>query len=246
MAIATPGQRPLAGVRVAAAQDGRHELARVAVEDQQRVVHVLAEGAVVGGALLLAVDRVIRPVEVEEEALRDAVAAPLRGVDGEERHGQAVAGLAVGGVLQPRHGRLAGQVGAGLRQAAADQLEQRIGPQGVGVQLVLVAAGDLEDALTHQRLQRVRDRTAPPVRDAGRQRGAEAQGGVRLREPGQPAVRGQPAPVEGRLERQPGGGEGKGPCGRIPHGGAPPFGLVSVSNSTITDGAPSLSNRARA
>ncbi len=47
-------------------------------------------------------------------------------------------------VLQPRHGRLARQIGPGLGQPAADQLEERVRAQGVGIILILIAAGDLE------------------------------------------------------------------------------------------------------
>ena len=37
-----------------------------------------------------------------------------------------------------------------LREATADQLEQRIDAQGVGIVLILIAARDLEDPLADQ------------------------------------------------------------------------------------------------
>jgi hypothetical protein len=42
---------------------------------------------------------------------------------------------------------LASQVGVALRQAPADQLQQRVAAQGVGVVLILVDGDDLRDAL---------------------------------------------------------------------------------------------------
>ena len=62
---------------VAVPQDGREQLARPAVEDEERMVHVLAVVAVVVAAFLLSVGRIVRRVEVQEHALRGAVFAPL-------------------------------------------------------------------------------------------------------------------------------------------------------------------------
>ena len=65
----------------AGAQDGGDELPGVAVEDQQRVVHVLAVVAVVGAAFLLPVRRVVGAVQVEHDvrpARRRAPAPPDR------------------------------------------------------------------------------------------------------------------------------------------------------------------------
>ena len=116
-------------VGVARAQDGGDELVGVAVEDQQRVVHVLAVVAVVGGPLLLAVGRVVGPVQVEQDPRGRPAPLPLPEVDRAQGHGQAVAGRRPHRVLQAREGRLAGQVGPRLRQPAADQLEQRVAAQ---------------------------------------------------------------------------------------------------------------------
>ena len=236
-----PGDRhhAAAAAGVARAQDRRDELAGVAAEDEQREVHVLAEEAVVGRPLLPAVGRVVGPVEVEHDPLGDAVAPPLAQVDRAQRQGQPVAGAPVDGVLQARERRLAGQVRPALGQAAAGELEQRVGPQGVGVVLVGVAAGDLEDPLPPQRLQPVPHRAAPPVGDLGRQSGAQTARGLGLGQPGQAAVGGEAAAEEVDLQRQRGGaGEAERGCGRLGHGGAPPgLGLVGHPYP-YQDGAP--------
>ena len=139
-------------------------------------------------------------------------------VDAPECAGQPVAGAGVDRILQPREGRLAGQVGSTLRSAAADPLEQRITAQRVGVILVFVAAADLEDSLAHQRHQRVLDGPAPPVRDRAGQRGAQSQGGIRLSDPGQATIRGQATGVKRNVLRS-GGKQSRRtlPCAKLGH-----------------------------
>jgi hypothetical protein len=53
----------------AGAEDRGDEVAGVAIEDKQRLVHVLAIVAVVADRFLLPMRRVIRPIEVQHEAL---------------------------------------------------------------------------------------------------------------------------------------------------------------------------------
>ncbi len=210
-------------------QHGRDELVRLAVEDEQRVVHVLAVVPVVGAAFLLPVGRIIRAVEVEHDVGGHAVPLPLAQVDLPQGQGQAVAALAIDGVLQARQRRLAGQVGPGLGQAATDQLQQRVGAQGVGVVLVLVAAGDLEDALADQCRQGVAHRAAPPLGNHRGEGGAQPDGQLRLLQPRQPAVGGQPPGVELDLQRQRGRTEKAiDGCGRLRHAGASWVGIGSA------------------
>jgi hypothetical protein len=104
------------------------------------VVHVLAVVAVVGRPLLIAVRGIIGAVEVEHQPVGSAVPLSLAQVGLDEGFGEAIAAVSVHRVFQAREGRLAGQiVGIGLRQTPAQQLEQRVAAQGVGVVLVFVA-----------------------------------------------------------------------------------------------------------
>lgn len=71
----------MAGVDGAGPQHGRHELVRLAIEDQQRVVHVLTVVAVVRTPLLITVSRIVRPIEVEHQMGRHACLLPRPQVD---------------------------------------------------------------------------------------------------------------------------------------------------------------------
>src|SRR5215212_3689617 len=109
---------------------------------------MLAVAAVVGTPFLLPMGRIVRTVDVQDDAERDAVA--LVQVDLAQGQGQPVTGAAVDGILQARQGWLIGQIAPGFRQVAADQLQERVGAQEVCIVLVLIPAGDLEDALADQ------------------------------------------------------------------------------------------------
>ncbi len=77
--------------------------------------------------------------------------------------------------------------------------------QRVCVVLVVVATGDLEDALAHQRLHRMLDRSPPPVLYLAGQGSTQPQSGVGLGNPGQTTIRGQATGVKGhelRLDRK--------------------------------------------
>jgi hypothetical protein len=186
-------------VHVTGPQHGGDELVGFAVEHEQGEVHVLRVVAVVGHPLLVAMRRIIRPVQVQHHVRRRAVAPPLPDVQLDEHLSEAFDGVSIDRVLQPREGRLAGQVRSALGQAAAHQLQQWVGPQRVGIVLVGIAAGDLEDALADQRPQAMAHRAAPPLRDAGGQRVAQPERPVGLGQPDQPAITRQAA----RIKRHP-------------------------------------------
>ena len=116
---------------------------------------VLLVVAVVVGTFLLAVSRVVCGVKVQKDTRRRSVFAPLPEVELAQRFGHTQAGSGVGCILKTRDSRLACQVRVRLRQPPADQLQQRITPQGIRVVLVLVAARYLQDSLPDQRLQRM-------------------------------------------------------------------------------------------
>ena len=74
------------------------------------------------------------------------------------------------GVLQAREGRLRGQIGPGLRQVSAGELERRISAQRAEVVAVLIAARDGEDAGADHVCDRVRHAAwIAPIRDEARQ-----------------------------------------------------------------------------
>jgi hypothetical protein len=161
----------------------------------------------VGDAFLLAVGGIIRAIDVKDDVLREAVALPLLEVEFYQRQSQAVAGFGVNCILETGEGRLARQMRL-ARQATAHQLQERIGAQGVGIVLVFVATGNLEDALADQGLKGVADRTTAPLRDLRGQRSTEAEGGVSLPKPAQAPITGELRTVEPGLEG--GGRQGKG------------------------------------
>ena len=103
----------------AGTQDGGDDLSCLAVADAQRVVHVLAGGAVIPTPLLRAVRGVVGAVQVEHDARRHAVPLALAQIDLAQRLGQPVAVPRRERALQAREGRLAGQVGVRVGQPAA-------------------------------------------------------------------------------------------------------------------------------
>ena len=195
---AEDGQRPHARRGPCRAQHGRDELARVPIEDQQRVVHVLAVVAVVGPPLLLPMGRIVRAVQIQQDVGGHARLLPLAQVDLPQRLGQPVAVPSGEAVLQAGEGGLAGQVGIALRQPATDQLQQRIAPQGVGVVLVGVAGGNLVQPLPQD----------SPAASAGLGGAAQARRGQRL---AQAQSRYRPPPPSTSRRRWSGGHRGNRP-----------------------------------
>lgn len=200
----------------AGTQDGRDELAGVTVEDEQGMVHVLPVETVVGDAFLLTVGRIVGAVQIEDDALRDAVALPFLQVELDQRDRQAVAGLEVDGVLQARERRLAGEV-AVSRQATTDQLQEWVGAQRRGVVLILIATGDLHDPLADQRLQRVAAGAVTPLRKVYRQQCAETECTISFGKPAETTIGGELGVIEGDVEA--GGGQPEG--NRLRHGTSP-------------------------
>jgi hypothetical protein len=116
---------------------------------------------------------------------------------------------------------LTGQ-GTIVRQATAGQLEEGIMPQGVGIVLVLIAAGKLEDPLADEGLEGVRHRTGAPVGDLGGQGSAQPEGRIGFSEPGKTAITGQVAGIEASLDRERSRtGKAEGRRGRLGHEASP-------------------------
>ncbi len=180
---------------------------------------MLAIEPVVADTFLLPMRRVIGAIQIQQDTGRRSLAAALANVAVSQDGGERFGGLAVDGVLQAREGRLAGKVGAAFGQAPADQLEQGVGAERLGVVLVSVAAGDLVDALADKVDERMADATRrPPIGDAAGAGGTQVEGGISLRPPGQAAIAGQPARIKGCIERPADRrGEAQGWVGRLRH-----------------------------
>jgi len=191
-------------------------LVGVTVEHEQGVVHMLAIVAVVGRPLLFPVRGVVGAVDVQDDVCGTAVALTRAQGHAEQGVGQSPAGVAPHRILEARQRRLAGEVLVALGSPAADEFEQGVGAERVGVVLILVAAGDAEDPLAGQRLDRMVDVGAPPLRDAGGQGAANADRFLGFGEPGQPPIRGQATTIEGGFQGESGGGgERIDGCGRL-------------------------------
>ena len=83
-------------------------MAGVAIEGQQRMVHMLPIVAVVAHAFLLPMGRIIRAVEVQDNPARGARAAAFPDVQLDQRGRELFDPVAVDRILQPGEGRLTG------------------------------------------------------------------------------------------------------------------------------------------
>jgi hypothetical protein len=84
----------------ARAQDRGDQLPGVRVEDEERMVHLLAVVAVVSRPLLLAVRRVVGAIEIEHQPAGSTVPLPLAHIDFHEGFGKLIAGVPIHRVLQ--------------------------------------------------------------------------------------------------------------------------------------------------
>ena len=72
--------------------------------------------------------------------------------------------------------------------------------QGIGVVLIRIATGDLEDALADEGLQRMLAGAPAPLRHKARDEGTQAEGGVRFSQPGQATIGREATAVEGGVQ----------------------------------------------
>jgi hypothetical protein len=79
---------------------------------------------------------------------------------------------------------------APVSKRSTNQLEQRISAEGVGVVLVLVAAGYLKDVLLDERYERVAHLSSAPLRHLLRYLFAQAKFGIYSGDLGEPTVEG--------------------------------------------------------
>src|SRR5579884_1360925 len=114
--------------------------------------------------------------------------------------------------------------------AAAHQLQEGIAAERLRIVLVLVATGDLEDPLPHQRLDGMGHRSMAPLRDVRSQGGTQTKGGIGFREPDQAAITGQLGTIEARVKA--GGREVEG--NRLRHGTSPGEALLTLQPTPRT------------
>jgi predicted Zn-dependent protease len=74
--------------------------------------------------------------------------------------------------------------------------------QGIGVVLILIATGDLEDALADERFQGMLAGAFAPLGNEGGDEGAQAERMICLGQPGQAAIGRKAAAIEGSLHGQ--------------------------------------------
>src|SRR5829696_3237645 len=195
-------------------QKRRDEVPAFSVEDDQRMVDVLPIVAVVVTVFLFSVDGICGCIEVQKHFLRSAVLPSLVQVAFEEDLGYLAARAPGGRVLHPTDGRLAGEIGAALRQRAAGELEQRVFPQEVGVVLVLIATRYLKDALADERKQGVAPLPRSPLGYAFGYGLTQSYLAIHLSQPEKPAVGGDASSVEGSFESE--GGMRPVKCVKVP------------------------------
>jgi hypothetical protein len=175
-------------VGVARPEERRDEVSAVAVEDEQRMVHVLAVIAVVIRTFLFSVGGIIGRVEVQKHSLWGAVLFSSREVEFEEDFGYPVARVSCRCVLHPTDGRLTRKDSSTLGKRATHQLEQRIFSKSVRVVLILIATRNLKDALPNERDKGVPSSPLSLLRHVFGDGLAQAQLGVHPRKPQEPAV----------------------------------------------------------
>lgn len=174
----------------------------------------------IGAAFLRPVRRVVRAVQIQQNLGGDACLPALTQKDRPQGLGQSVAVPGGKRVLETGEGRLAGQLGIGLRQAATDQLQERIVAQGVRIVLVGVAGGYLVEPLLQQIEPRVSATAAARLRHRRGQGHAVPYLRIRLRYPAPAAVTRQTAALEIDGQRQADWrGKHKRGCGRLGHAG---------------------------
>ena len=143
-------------------------------------------------------------VDVEHDAARHLAEALAIVVDHGAAHAQQ--GVPVRQVLGARHGRLRAQV-AVFGQPVHRQLEQRVGPQGIGVVAVLVAGGDHQHAEADDLVEPVHDALRRPrVTDAGGKTPGDPQPLLNLPQDQQPTIGGHQGAVKARLDLPPADG----------------------------------------
>ena len=106
---------------VARPKERADQVSTLTIEDQEWVVHLLSVIAMVEGAFLLSVYRIVGCIEVQKHLLGSTVLAPLFEIELEDDLGYLMAGASCGRVLEAREGRLARQILCALGQRATGE-----------------------------------------------------------------------------------------------------------------------------
>ena len=184
--VNTAGRR----IRVGPAQLGGKQMS--AAEDVQRQVAVTAVVAMEEAPFLLAVQRVVGGIQIEDDLVRCLLVRLDEARDEQRLEGRRIVSdlviartvLGVGGMFEPVQGRLARQRLAALApsaELASQRSQHRVTAQLVVVVQVLVAERDPHDPLHHQRVHGVFDQLRiAPILEAGRHPFGQPQGAIDL------------------------------------------------------------------
>ena len=195
---------PAQGVDVGAAELGREQVP--AAEHVQRQIAVAVIVAVEEAALLVAVQRIIGGVEIEDDPLgrrlvRLEEQRDEQGLDGSPIMPDLMITRGAGWrMLEPVQRAFAGQRGAGLApggELAGKGRQDRIVPQLIVIDQVFVAERDAEHPLRHHGLDRVLDLgLGAPIGKAGSEPLQQPDGPIRRPEQQRTGVRGDPAAIK--------------------------------------------------
>jgi hypothetical protein len=198
------GHRARRGVDVGAAQLGREQVP--AAEHVERQIAVAVVVAMEEAAFLMAMQRVIGGVEIKDDpARRDDLAAQEEVDEQALDRRRIVANLVITArsrrrVLEPVQRAFAGERGAVLApgdKLAGKRRQDRVVPQLIVIDQVLVAERDAEDTLRHHRRDAVLDQPRhPAVIEAGRKSGDQANRPIGRAEQQRTGVRRDLAPVK--------------------------------------------------
>jgi hypothetical protein len=146
---------------VSRAQASRQQASGVALEDQHRMIHVLAVSAVEEAELLLAVGRIVGGIEIEQDL---APLADLLAAEADELLPQGI--VQAHQIVGRRRVLPAAESGLGSERVSqwliGDDLQEGIVAQPVGVVGVFVSGDDLVEALPQQRQRVVLNAIAVP------------------------------------------------------------------------------------
>ena len=201
-----------ARVDVGAAQLGREQMP--AAEDVERQIAVAVVIAVKEPPLLVPMDRVVRRIQIQGDLLGRPRMRLQEEVDEQARDRLAIMadaviarGFSPGGVLQPVQGRLAGErsaIGAAGRELSAEHRQNRIMPELVMVDEVLIAERDPEDALADEGRQLMLDQVGVAgILKAGGEALDQAEGAICRPEQQRPGIGGDRPACERGHHRAP-------------------------------------------
>src|SRR5512139_913124 len=139
---------PMGGMSVTWPEYAGERKAAQAIEDEERMIHVLFVIAMKETQLLVPMGRIVGRVDIEHDHL--ARSGMGFHVQREEPIGKPHQVFAAYPVLKARKRGLRGQIPAGLWQAPGNRLQRWVASKRLGIVAVFIAKGDGEDPLLEQ------------------------------------------------------------------------------------------------